>query len=143
MPMDFIGSTPFCRVWLSGILGYVRVDMSRVGLKLALGVKSLSLDVLIFLTATHRHNELFQPGGSLYIYLNISKHASAARYPSFLQWGHKVGSLFPCPPVLLRREVSLSRLLILVENVFTIATNYSLVVASLVLFATSCSRTDF
>ena len=35
MPVDFVGSTLFCRVWLSGLLGNVRVDMSRVGLKLA------------------------------------------------------------------------------------------------------------
>ena len=35
MPVAFVGSTLCCRVWLSGILGNVIVDMSRVGLKLA------------------------------------------------------------------------------------------------------------
>ena len=35
MPVDCFGSTLCCRVWLSGILGNVRVDMSRVELKLA------------------------------------------------------------------------------------------------------------
>ena len=52
MPMDFV----------SGLLGNVSVDMFRVGLKLALGVKSLSLDLLfllIMLTVPCRHNELF------------------------------------------------------------------------------------
>ena len=65
IPVDFVGSANFCRVWLSGLLGNVRVDMSRVVLKLALGVKSVSLDVLIFLTVPHCHNKIFQPGGRL------------------------------------------------------------------------------
>ena len=40
MPVAFSGIAPCCSVWLSGILGNVRVDMSSVGLKLALGVKT-------------------------------------------------------------------------------------------------------
>ena len=78
IPVDFFGSTPCCCVWLSGLLDNVRVDMSRVGLKLALVVKSLSLDVLILLTFPHRHNKLFQPGGRLSLFFTSSKHASAA-----------------------------------------------------------------
>ena len=78
MPVTFFGSTLCCLVWLSGLIGDVRVDMSRVGLKLALGVKSLSLDVLILLTVPHRHNELFQPGGRLSLFFTSSKHASSA-----------------------------------------------------------------
>ena len=61
--------------WLSGLLGNVRVDISRVGLKLSLGVKSLSLDVLILLTVPHRYNNLFQPGGHLSLFFTSSKHA--------------------------------------------------------------------
>ena len=34
MPVAVVRSKLFCRVWLSGILGNVRTDMSRVGLKL-------------------------------------------------------------------------------------------------------------
>ena len=60
--MWILSGVNFCRVWLSGILGNVRVDMSSVGLKLALVVKSLSLDVLSLLIVPHRHNKIFQPG---------------------------------------------------------------------------------
>ena len=44
MPVDVVGITSCWRVWLlvSLLLGKVKVDMSRVGLKLAIGVKSLS-----------------------------------------------------------------------------------------------------
>ena len=66
---------------LSGLLGIVSLDMSRVGLKLARGVKSLSVDLLmllIMLTVPRRHNELFQPVGCLSLFLTILKHASAA-----------------------------------------------------------------
>ena len=35
MPVAFFGSTLCFRVWLSGLLVNVKVDMSRVGLKLA------------------------------------------------------------------------------------------------------------
>ena len=54
---------------VSGILGK---DMSRVGLKLACGVKSLSLDLLmllIMLTVSRCHNELLQLVGRLYLFL--------------------------------------------------------------------------
>ena len=78
IPVDFVGSANFCRVWLSGLLGNVRVDMSRVELKLALGAKILSLDTLILLTVPHRHNKLFQPVGRLSLFFTSSKHASDA-----------------------------------------------------------------
>ena len=48
MPVNFI----------SGLLDIVSVDMSRVGIKLARGVKSLLLDLLmllILITVPHRH----------------------------------------------------------------------------------------
>ena len=66
---------------VSGILGIVSVDMSRVGLKLSWGVKSLSLDLimlLIVLTVPRRHNKIFQPVGRLSLFLTSSKNASAA-----------------------------------------------------------------
>ena len=72
MPVDFVGSTLCCRVFLSGLIGNVSVDMSRVGLKLSQGVKSLSLDLLILLmllTVPHRYNKLFQPVGRLSFFL--------------------------------------------------------------------------
>ena len=70
MPVAFFGSTRCWRVWLAGtlLLGKVKVDMSRVGLNLAVRVKSLSiLDLLrlALLMAPHRHNHIFQPGGRL------------------------------------------------------------------------------
>ena len=64
-PVAFVRSTPCCRVWLSGLLGNVRIDMSRVGLKLELGFKLFSLDVLILLIVPHRHKDIIQPGGGL------------------------------------------------------------------------------
>ena len=77
MPVAFVGSTICCRVWLYGLIFNVRLDMSRVVLKLAQGVKSVLLDLLIFLTVPHRHNELFQPGGRLSLFFTSSKHVSA------------------------------------------------------------------
>ena len=62
MPVDFVGSTLCCRVWLSGLLGNFRVDMSSVGIKLSWGIKSLLLDLqflLMLLTVPRRHNEIF------------------------------------------------------------------------------------
>ena len=35
IPVAFVESKICCRVWLSGLIGNVRVGMSRVGLKLA------------------------------------------------------------------------------------------------------------
>ena len=78
MTVAFVGSTLCCRVWLSGIIGNIRVDMYREGLKFALGVKSLSLDLLMLLTVPNRHNELFQPFGRLSLFFASSKHASAS-----------------------------------------------------------------
>ena len=60
---------------VSVLLGIVSIDMSRVGLKLARGVKSLSLDLpmlLIMLTVPRRQNELLQPVGRLYLFLTSS-----------------------------------------------------------------------
>ena len=49
MPVDFFGSTRCWRVWLAGtlLIGKVKVDMSRVGLKLAVRVKILSIVYLL------------------------------------------------------------------------------------------------
>ena len=66
---------------VSGILGIVSVDVYRVGLNLAGGVKSLSLDLLmllIVLTIPCHLNELFQPVGRLYLCLTSSYHALGA-----------------------------------------------------------------
>ena len=83
MPVSVFGSTRCWRLWLVGkfLLGKVKVDMSRVGLKLAVGVKSLSIVDLLssdFLMVPHRHNQLFQTGGHLSLFFVSSKHDSVS-----------------------------------------------------------------
>ena len=152
MPVAFFGSTGYWRLCLVGtlLLGKVRVAMSRVGLKLEVWVKSWSivdLPTSALLAVPHHHNRIFQPSGRLYLFLVSSKHSLGAWYPYFLQWEHKIGSLFPCdsplPHVFLRRDISLSRFLISLNNLFCITTKFSLVAASLELLTTSCLSTDF
>ena len=84
MPMAFVGNEHCWRVWLALtliIFGKVKAAMSRVGLKLSVRVKSLSIsDLLIsaLLTVSHRHNHISQLGGRLYLFLANSKHASGS-----------------------------------------------------------------
>ena len=57
---------PYSTMPVDVVSGLFGKDLSRVGLKLARGVKSLLIDVIILLimfTAPRRHNELLQPGG--------------------------------------------------------------------------------
>ena len=63
---------------VSGLLGKY---MSRVGLKLARGIKNLSIDLLmllLMLSVPRHHNVFFQPVGRLSLFVTSLKYASAA-----------------------------------------------------------------
>ena len=87
MPVAFVRSALWRGVWVQldvTLLMSREGDgvVSRVGLKLAVRVTRLSMDLGLLcsalLTVTHRHNQILQPGGRLYLLFPISKQASGS-----------------------------------------------------------------
>ena len=96
----------------------------------------------MLLTAPHRHNEFFQPVGRLYFFCKF-KACPSCIMPLFSSIGAQGQVPFSLSACFLGAGGFPLDILYLVGPFFTIVTNSSLVVVSVALFATSCSRTYF
>ena len=99
--------------------------------------------LLILLTVPHRHKELFQPVGRLSLFFNKSEACLGCMIPFFLEMGEQGRILLSLSACFLEVGGFPFNILDLVGRFLAIRTKFSLVAASLALFATSCSSTNF